>query len=159
MNIFESLYEMTAISNIAEFPAYLIMYVIAFAFFYLGIKKGYEPLLLIPIAFGILLANFPGGKMSVVQATAENGIMDKTLLQIAHDDGILSFVYYALIKTGFLPPIIFMGVGALTDFGPLLRNLRLAIFGAAAQVGVFSVLFVAIAVGFTPSEAGSLAII
>ena len=92
MNIFESLYEMTAISNIAEFPAYLIMYVIAFAFFYLGIKKGYEPLLLIPIAFGILLANFPGGKMSVVQATAENGIMDKTLLQIAHDDGILSFV-------------------------------------------------------------------
>ena len=61
-----------------------------------------------------------------------------------------------LIKTGFLPPIIFMGVGALTDFGPMLRNLRLSIFGAAAQLGIFTVLLVAILMGFTPKEAASL---
>ncbi len=159
MEIFEKLYEMTAISNMFEYPAYLLMYLIAFLFLYLGIKKGYEPLLLIPIAFGILLANFPGGKMEVIQATEANGMMHKTLLEIAHDDGIMNFIYYALIKTGVLPPIIFMGVGALTDFGPLLRNLRLAIFGAAAQVGIFSVLLVAVLVGFTPREAGALGII
>ena len=159
MEIFEKLYEMTAISNMFEYPAYLLMYLIAFLFLYLGIKKGYEPLLLIPIAFGILLANFPGGKMEVIQATEANGMMHKTLLEIAHEDGIMNFIYYALIKTGVLPPIIFMGVGALTDFGPLLRNLRLAIFGAAAQVGIFSVLLVAVLVGFTPREAGALGII
>ena len=71
----------------------------------------------------------------------------------------MNFVYYMLIKTGFLPPIIFMGVGALTDFGPMLRNLRLSIFGAAAQLGIFTVLLVAILMGFTPSEAASLGII
>ena len=97
--------------------------------------------------------------MEVIQATEANGMMHKTLLEIAHDDGIMNFIYYALIKTGVLPPIIFMGVGALTDFGPLLRNLRLAIFGAAAQVGIFSVLLVAVLVGFTPREAGALGII
>jgi carboxybiotin decarboxylase len=70
-----------------------------------------------------------------------------------------NFIYYMLIKTGFLPPIIFMGVGALTDFGPMLRNLRLSIFGAAAQLGIFTVLLVAILMGFTPKEAASLGII
>ena len=65
----------------------------------------------------------------------------------------MNFIYYMLIKTGFLPPIIFMGVGALTDFGPMLRNLRLSIFGAAAQLGIFTVLLVAILMGFTPKEA------
>lgn len=150
---------MTAISNIVAEPQFLIMFAIAFLFLYLGIKKGYEPLLLVPIAFGILLANFPGGGMNVIQATPENGMMDKTLLQIAYDDGIMNLLYYSLIKTGLLPPIIFMGVGALTDFGPLLRNLRLAIFGAAAQVGIFSVLVVAVMFGFTVKEAASLGII
>ena len=159
MNIFENLYKMTAFSNMAEDPLFLIMIAIAFFLLYLGIKKGYEPLLLVPIAFGILLANFPGGRMEVVQATDENGIMNLTLLEIAHDYGIMNFIYYALIKTGLLPPIIFMGVGALTDFGPLLRNLRLAIFGAAAQVGIFSVLIAAVLLGFTTKEAASLGII
>lgn len=73
--------------------------------------------------------------------------------------GLMNFIYYMLIKTGFLPPIIFMGVGALTDFGPMLRNLRLSIFGAAAQLGIFTVLLVAILMGFTPKEAASLGII
>ena len=81
------------------------------------------------------------------------------LHKIAHELGLMNFIYYMLIKTGLLPPIIFMGVGALTDFGPMLRNLKLAIFGAAAQMGIFSVLIVSILVGFTPQEAASLGII
>jgi len=81
------------------------------------------------------------------------------LFEIAHEYGIMNFVYYSLIKTGFLPPIIFMGVGALTDFGPMLRNLRLSLFGAAAQLGIFIVLISAILIGFTPGEAASLGII
>lgn len=145
---------MTAIQQIAENPAYLLMIGIAFFLLYLGIKKGYEPLLLVPIAFGILLANFPGGQMGV-----EHVDESLTLIQIAKHHGIMNFVYYALIKTGFLPPIIFMGVGALTDFGPMLRNLRLAFFGAAAQIGIFTVLLSAVAIGFTMKEAAALGII
>ena len=154
-DIFERLYDMTAFSNIIAEPQFLIMYAIAFILLYLGIKKKYEPLLLIPIAFGVLLANFPGGEMGVVQAD-ENGMV---MVNGAHDLGLMNFIYYMLIKTGFLPPIIFMGVGALTDFGPMLRNLRLSIFGAAAQLGIFTVLLVAILMGFTPKEAASLGII
>ena len=167
-DIFARLYEMTAFSNIIAEPQFLIMYAIAFILLYLGIKKKYEPLLLIPIAFGVLLANFPGGEMGVVQADENgmvmvNGVMkniwEMPLHEIAHDLGLMNFIYYMLIKTGFLPPIIFMGVGALTDFGPMLRNLRLSIFGAAAQLGIFTVLLVAILMGFTPKEAASLGII
>jgi len=166
--IFQNLYEMTAFSNIIAEPQFLIMYAIAFILLYLGIKKQYEPLLLVPIAFGVLLANFPGGDMGVIQADENgmvmiNGVMkniwEMPLHDIAHELGIMNFIYYMLIKTGFLPPIIFMGVGALTDFGPMLRNLHLSIFGAAAQLGIFTVLLVAILMGFTPQEAASLGII
>lgn len=159
---------MTAISNIIADPSFLVMYAIAFVLLYLGIKKHYEPLLLIPIAFGVLLANFPGGEMGVIQADSNgmvevNGVMkniwEMSLPEIAHELGIMNFLYYMLIKTGFLPPIIFMGVGALTDFGPMLRNLRLSIFGAAAQMGIFTVLLVAILMDYTPQEAASLGII
>ena len=159
MHILENLYDMTAFSNIAENPAILLMFLLAFTLLYLGIKKGYEPLLLVPIGFGVLLANFPGGEMGVVQATAENGIEQMTMLQIASNYGIMNFLYYSLIKTGLLPPLIFMGVGAMTDFGPLLRNLKLAIFGAAAQIGIFSTLLIAVLLGFTVQEAASLGII
>ncbi|MBO5933695.1 MAG: sodium ion-translocating decarboxylase subunit beta [Bacteroidaceae bacterium] len=162
------LYEMTAISNIVAEPGFLIMYALAFVLLYLGIRKHYEPLLLIPIAFGVLLANFPGGEMGVIQAD-ENGmvmvngvlknIYDMPLHDIAHDLGLMNFLYYGLIKTGFLPPIIFMGVGAMTDFGPMIRNLRLSIFGGAAQLGIFAVFFAALFLGFTPQEAASLGII
>ena len=139
-DIFAKLYDMTAFSNIIADPSFLVMYAIAFILLYLGIKKHYEPLLLVPIAFGVLIANFPGGDMGVIQAD-ENGmvmvggvmknIWEMPLHEIAHDLGLMNFIYYMLIKTGFLPPVIFMGVGALTDFGPMLRNLRLSIFGAA----------------------------
>lgn len=167
-DILRSIYDMTAISSIAADPGFILMYLLAFVLLYLGIKKHYEPLLLVPIAFGVLIANFPGGEMGVIQAD-ENGmvlvngvlknIYDMPLHQIAHDLGLMNFLYYGLIKTGFLPPIIFMGVGALTDFGPMLRNLKLSIFGAAAQFGIFAVLLAALAIGFTPQEAASLGII
>ena len=163
------LYDMTAISNLVEDPAFLLMYLIAFLLLYLGIVKKYEPLLLVPIGFGVLIANFPGGDMGVIQANSEGlvpladgtmaNIWDMPLHKIAHEFGIMNFLYYSLIKTGLLPPVIFMGVGALTDFGPMLRNLKLAIFGAAAQFGIFAVLLASLALGFTPQEAGSLGII
>ncbi|MDR0757031.1 MAG: sodium ion-translocating decarboxylase subunit beta [Tannerella sp.] len=167
-DILQKLYEMTAFGNIIAEPQILIMYALAFTLLYLGIVKEYEPLLLIPIAFGVLIANFPGGDMGVVQTSQDgmvnvHGVMrniwEMPLHEIAHELGLMNFIYYLLIKTGFLPPIIFMGVGALTDFGPMLRNLRLSIFGAAAQLGIFAVLLTAIMMGFTPQEAASLGII
>lgn len=168
-NILEKLYDMTAFSNIIAEPQFLVMYALAFTLLYLGIVKKYEPLLLIPIAFGVLLANFPGGEMGVLQADSEGYvtladgsrkvIWDMPLHDIAHELGLMNFLYYMLIKTGFLPPVIFMGVGALTDFGPMLRNLRLSIFGAAAQMGIFTVLLAALLMGFTPQQAASLGII
>jgi oxaloacetate decarboxylase beta subunit len=172
-NLLEKIYEMTALSSLIERPQFLIMYAIGFILLYLGIKKHYEPLLLVPIAFGVLLANFPDGNMGIVQANeaglvtftntegvaVSKDIMQMPLHDIAKKLGIMNFLYYMLIKTGFLPPIIFMGVGALTDFGPMLRNLRLSIFGAAAQMGIFAVLLIAILMGFTPQEAASLGII
>jgi oxaloacetate decarboxylase beta subunit len=171
--ILTNLYEMTAFSDIiASNGTYLIMYVLAFVLLYLGIVKHFEPLLLIPIAFGVLIANFPGGDMGVYQADEAGRIVDSTgrvlteniwemsLPAIAHDLGLMNFLYYMLIKTGFLPPVIFMGVGALTDFGPMLRNLRLSIFGAAAQLGIFAVLLVAVGSGFfNIKEAAALGII
>ncbi len=184
--ILTKLWDMTALSAIGAQPTFLIMYLLAFVLLYLGIVKKYEPLLLIPIAFGVLIANFPGGEMGVygaVNATI-NGVEYENVIklsdgtiwcdphtgvpyniyhvglpQIAHDLGLMNYLYYALIKSGLLPPIIFMGVGALTDFGPMLRNLKLAIFGAAAQMGIFAVLLGSLLLGFTPQEAGSLGII
>lgn len=158
-DIFSNLFEMTALGGINYLT--VVMWIIAFVLLYLGIKKKYEPLLLVPIGFGVLVANFPGAEMGIVDA-AYIELGDgryKNLFEIASEYGILNFLYYSLIKTGFLPPIIFMGVGALTDFGPMLRNLRLAFFGAAAQIGIFSVLIGAILLGFNMNEAASLGII
>ncbi len=167
--IFSNLWNMTAFSNIAADPRYIIMYLLGFLFLYLGISKHYEPLLLVPIAMGILLANFPGGEMGVYGADGagivyangkEYHVFEMGLPEIAHELGLMNMIYYWLIKTGFIPPVIFMGVGAMTDFGPMLRNLKLAIFGAAAQLGIFCVVLVAIGVfDFSPKEAGSLGII
>ena len=158
-DIFSKLFEMTAFGGITYKT--VIMWAIAFLLLYLGIKKKYEPLLLVPIGFGVLLANFPGAEMGIVDAKniELGGDHYKNLFEIAHEYGILNFLYYALIKTGFLPPIIFMGVGALTDFGPMLRNLKLAFFGAAAQIGIFTVLIVSMLLGFSLNEAASLGII
>ena len=159
MEVLNGLYEMTAFGAIAEDPWCLVMIALAMLLLYLGIGKKFEPLLLVPIAFGVLLANFPGGNMGVIPSDDTNGIMDLTIIQIAKEYGIMNMLYYLLIKTGLLPPLIFMGVGALTDFGPMLRNLRLAYFGAAAQIGIFTVLMAATAIGFTLKESAALGII
>jgi len=156
MDILNRLYEMTAFQNFIESPSTILMLAIGFFVLFLGIKKGYEPLLLVPIGFGIILANALGGEMNVV---SNNEIAHLTLIEIAKDYGIMNLLYYSLIKSGLLPPIIFMGVGAMTDFGPMLRNLRLTFFGGAAQIGIFTVLIAALFMGFTPKEAAALGII
>ena len=123
-----------------------LMIAVACVFLFLAIAKGFEPLLLVPIAFGMLLVNIYPDIMASPEETS-NGV-----------GGLLHY-FYLLDEWSILPSLIFMGVGALTDFGPMLRNLRLSIFGAAAQLGIFTVLLVAILMGFTPKEAASLGII
>lgn len=119
-----------------------IMFLIAFVLVYLAIKKEYEPLLLIPISFGIVLANLP---------LADLG---------AYGDGIIGLIYEGGIKTELLPPIIFLGVGVLTDFRPLLSRPITFLLGAAAQVGIFiAALGAAYIFGFSPREAASIGII
>jgi sodium ion-translocating decarboxylase beta subunit len=119
-----------------------IMFLIAFVLVYLAIKKEYEPLLLIPISFGIVLANFP---------LADLG---------AYGEGIIGLIYEGGIKTELLPPIIFLGVGVLTDFRPLLSRPITFLLGAAAQVGIFiAALGAAYIFGFSPREAASIGII
>ena len=139
----------------------VLMWVIAGVLLYMGIFKQYEPLLLVPIGFGVLLANLPGAGLAIVEGNMvvnpDGSLMN--LPEIASEYGILNFLYYSLIKSGLLPPIIFMGVGALTDFGPMLRNLRLAFFGGAAQIGIFTVVILAVLMGYTLPEAASMGII
>lgn len=159
MDILQKLFDMTAFGELGTQPLSIVMLLLAFLLLYLGIGKRFEPLLLIPIAFGVLLANFPGGGMAVIPDTDANQISHKTIIEIAKDHGIMNMLYYMLIKTGLLPPLIFMGVGALTDFGPMLRNLKLAFFGAAAQIGIFTVLIAATILGFDLKEAAALGII
>jgi|TARA_B110000263_G_scaffold249494_1_gene267266 sodium ion-translocating decarboxylase beta subunit len=154
MEFLEKIIDMTSFGELISQPEYLVMLVISILLLYLGIVKKYEPLLLVPIGFGVLIANIPGANLGVVKIEDSIGI-----LEIAEKHGIINLLYYSLIKTGFLPPIIFMGVGALTDFGPMLKNLRLVFFGAAAQFGIFTVLILASLMGFTNQEAASLAII
>ena len=154
MNFIEKVYNMTGIEELIASPFIIIMLMISLFLLYLGIKKKYEPLLLVPIGFGMLLANLPGANLGV-----SNMLDNKSLIEIAQNNGIINFLYYALIKSGFLPPIIFMGVGALTDFGPMLKNLRLVFFGAAAQIGIFIVLVSATLFGLPANEAASIAII
>lgn len=157
--ILEKLYDMTSFGEMIHSPGSIFMVLVAMGFMYMGIQKRYEPLLLIPIAFGILLANFPGSHMSVIPSEVVPEISNMTIMQIAKEYGLMNLIYYSLIKTGLLPPLIFMGVGAMTDFGPMLRNLKLAFFGAAAQLGIFSVMIAAVCMGFTLKEAGALGII
>ena len=159
MEIWTKLYEMTAFGEIIQNPWALVMLAIGALLLYLGIARRFEPLLLIPIGFGVLLANFPGSNMAVISTAEISNISDMPVGVIAKEYGIMNMLYYLLIKTGLLPPLIFLGVGAMTDFGPMLRNLRLAFFGAAAQIGIFTVLITAVLMGFTLPEAASLGII
>ena len=135
--------EIARASGVAQLtPGNLVMFVVAATLIYLAIAKGYEPLLLIPIGFGALLANLPLADMS------------------SYGDGIMALIYNAGIRTELLPPLIFMGVGVLTDFRPLLGRPITFLLGAAAQLGIFVAAIGAHQLlGFTVKEAASIGII
>lgn len=134
------------------FPgATLVMILISFVLLYLAMVKKYEPLLLIPIAFGMLLTNLPlGGLMNPPSGTYG---------QTGFQPGGLLYYLYLGVKLGIYPPLIFMGVGALTDFGPLIAYPRSILLGAAAQFGIFAVFIGAILLGFSGPESASIGII
>ncbi len=133
----------------------LVMILIAFFLLYLAIKKEYEPMLMMTIAFGMLLSNLPGA-----------GLFHEELFAGGHvhwgdfkaGAGLLDYLYLG-VKLGIYPCLIFVGVGAMTDFGPLIANPKSFLLGAAAQIGIFATFIGAYAMGFTPEQAGSIGII
>ena len=153
----------------------LVMIIIACVLLYLGIVKKFEPLLLVGIAFGCLLSNLPGAGLynqslwdsyitaSPFQVLDEAGNVVKTIEEIHFTDiihyGGLLDIFYIGVKASLYPCLIFMGVGAMTDFGPLLSNPKSLLLGAAAQLGVFVAFFGAVLLGFTGPEAASIGII
>lgn len=129
-----------------------IMIFISFVLLYLAIKRGFEPLLLIPIAFGMFLSNLPAAGLMTPPVYDADG-------HVAQLGGLLYYLYQGN-KLGIFPPLIFLGVGAMTDFGPLIANPKSLLLGAAAQFGIFVTFIGAIASGlFTPAEAASIGII
>ena len=139
----------------------LIMIGVAIVFLVLAIKFKFEPLLLVPIAFGILLANLPGANIMLDTTGGELGSYGQAAVEGAHwyDSGILRILYTG-VKSSIFPCLIFLGVGAMTDFGPLLSNPISLLLGAAAQLGVYAAFLMAMATGqFSPQEAASIAII
>ena len=136
----------------------LVMICIACVMFYLGIVKKFEPLLMIGLAAGCLLTNLPGGELyhPELWTAFMNGELGYGT--IMHDGGLLD-IFYIGVKAGVYPCLIFMGVGAMTDFGPLLSNPKSLLLGAAAQLGVFFAFFCATLLGFTGAEAASIGII
>ena len=120
------------------------MILIGILFIYLGIKKEWEPLLLVPIGFGIIIGNiplFPGLQVGI------------------YEEGSVMNILYQGVQRGFYPPLIFLGIGAMTDFSALISNPKLLLIGAAAQFGIFGAYAIALALGFTPAEAGAIGII
>lgn len=146
-----------------------VMLLISFFLLFLAIKKQYEPLLLLPIAFGMLLTNLPNAGMfheelwaSFLQPMLEDGVTPNPAYHsygaILKNAGLLDVMYIG-VKAGLYPCLIFIGVGAMTDFGPLIANPKSFMLGAAAQLGIFITFLCANALGFTPAEAGSIGII
>ena len=136
----------------------LVMYAIIAVLFYLAIVKKFEPLLLLPIAFGMLLANLPGAEIMHTDWFMEVEGKYPNFGKILREGGMLDILYLG-VKLGVYPPLIFMGVGAMTDFGPLIANPKSLLLGAAAQLGVFTAFFGALLFGFTAAEAAAIGII
>ncbi len=136
--------EFTGFANVTIW--HIIMIAVGLFFIYLAIVKEYEPLLLVPIGFGVILGNIP---------FVENvGLM----LGIYEEGSVLNYLYYGVVK-GIYPPLIFLGIGAMTDFSTLLSNPKLMLLGAAAQVGIFLTFITAIALGFPTAKAAAIGII
>ena len=143
-------------NNLADFWEYtgfaqatgqhLIMILVGLFFLWLAIKKNFEPLLLVPIGFGILIGNIP----FKADAGLEIGI---------YEEGSVLNILYQGVKTGWYPPLVFLGIGAMTDFSALISNPKLMLVGAAAQFGIFGAYMVALAIGFEPAQAAGIAII
>ena len=137
-----------------------IMLLVAFVFLYLGIKKGFEPLLMVPIAFGMLLANIPEANLAV-QYHDLAGFRDLLAGRgefVGCTPGLMDFLYFG-VKAGIYPPLIFLGIGAMTDFAPLIANPSSFILGAAAQLGIYLAYFMAILMGFSDKAAAAISII
>ncbi len=145
----------TGFARLGEQWKVLIMIVISFVLFYLAIAKQYEPLLLLPIAFGMLLTNLPGAGLYTPELFAGGHVH---WAEFAKGAGLLDYLYLG-VKLGIYPCVIFIGVGAMTDFGPLLANPKSLLLGAAAQFGIFGTYLAANALGYLPHEAASIAII
>ncbi len=155
----------------------IVMIAISCLLLYLAIKKGFEPLLLVPIAFGMLLTNLPLGEMmtkpmlqflnsdqTTLPLMNHINIMDQgqeigSIYTALEAPGGLFYYLYLGVKLGIFPPLIFMGVGAMTDFGPLIANPKSLLLGAAAQFGIFFTFIGALLLGFTGQEAGAIGII
>jgi oxaloacetate decarboxylase beta subunit len=144
-NIAENLYQFFNYTGFANVTfGHIVMILIGLLFIYLAIKKDWEPLLLIPIGFGMIIGNiplFPGMQVGI------------------YEDGSVLNILYQGVRRGFYPPLIFLGIGAMTDFSALISNPKLLLVGAAAQFGIFAAYAGALALGFTPAEAGAIGII
>ncbi len=149
----------TGFSRLAENNNWLCLVMIGVAclLFYLAIVKKFEPLLLLPIAFGMLLTNLPGAGLYHAELF-EGGHIHWANFADANNVGLLDYIYLG-VKLGIYPCIIFIGVGAMTDFGPLLAHPKSFLLGAAAQIGIFATFLGALAIGFNYAEAGSIGII
>lgn len=134
---------------------YLIMYIVIGSLFYLAIWRKYEPLLLLPIAFGMLLANLPGAELLHMDYFLAN---EPDYGYILVHGGLLDILYIG-VKVGLYPSLIFMGVGAMTDFTPLIANPKSLLLGAAAQLGIYVAFIGALFLGFTPEAAAAIGII
>ena len=151
-----SLWSTSGLSQIE--PGQLVMMVVGLSLLFLAIRKGFEPLLLVPIGFGTILANIPGAGFDAAPIYDQLGNLESP-------GGLLYYIYSAGIATGLFPLIIFMGVGAMTDFGPLLANPKTLLLGAAAQVGIFTTVLGAVGLShfgildFSIRDAASIGII
>ena len=134
---------------------YAVMIALACFLLYLAIKKQFEPLLLLPIAFGMLLTNLPGADMFHSELFAGGHVHWDIFVDNA---GLIDYLYLG-VKLGIYPCLIFIGVGSMTDFGPLIANPKSFLLGAAAQLGIFATFIGAYALGFSPNECGSIGII
>lgn len=148
---------------------FLIMIAVSLFFMYLAIAKKFEPLLLLPISFGMLLANLPNSGLMAepvkelinvigVDPSSQMPYLAQVSGETTSNGGLLWYIFQG-DELGIFPPLIFMGVGALTDFGPLIANPKSLLLGAAAQFGIFAAFLGALALGFTPQEAASIGII
>ena len=157
--------------DIKRVGQYLLMYAIIGVLFYLAIVKKFEPLLLLPIAFGMLLANLPGANLIHTEfffdeyyltseqiAAGEHVGLFRVLEEVINNGGLVDFLYLG-VKFGIYPSLIFLGVGAMTDFTPLIANPKSLLMGAGAQLGVFAAFVGALFLGFSPMEAGAIGII